>query len=544
MNKLLNKLNFFIEKIENYPTNFYFWIISFLSIVFIRITFENWISGFSNKSVNYFFYHLADIGFFFLISFIIFLFLLKFFLKSDFKKLFNVVLWGYLITIFPPIIDHIILKDGFYLSFYGFYGLQEMIRAFFTFFGDSPNFGVTYGVRIEIALTVIFLFIYGLAKTRKLLRSFLLALSSYVILFFFATLPSWITILIEGPSKGFLNVKNIDIARMFVTPTRIFSRDVGDLTNALSVKMSLFFFLFLIILIFLGLFFNYRKKLLIFLKNSRPVQSLYHIGLFVIGAGLGIKFTVITWNVDIFNMASFLNVVAAIFFAWLASVVFNDISDKEIDLISNKNRPLILKEFSKKNYLTIGIILLFSSILYSSIVNLKITMLLVAYQALAWIYSTYPLRLKRIPLVATLTSAVASLLILFSGFILVAPNKDITEIPVQIIWLLAISLTLSLPIKDLKDIEGDRSDGVYTIPVIFGEYWGKIIIGSGIFISYILSILLLHEFDLLFWAIVLGGISFWIVTLSGENKKITHRNVIWWVMGIVFIYLIMLIQYI
>jgi len=133
-------------------------------------------------------------------------------------------------------------------------------------------------------------------------------------------------------------------------------------------------------------------------------------------------------------------------------------------------------------------------------------------------------------------------LVIFAGFILVTFSQDIIEFPKRIFWLMLFSLTLALPIKDLKDIKGDKLDGVATIPVVFGEYWGKIIIGSGIFLSYFLSVILLNESRLLLWAIIVGGLSFWVVTSSGENKKISNRNLIWWVMGLVIIYLAVLIK--
>jgi len=544
MKKLFNKIETLIEKIENYPITFFIWLISFSGIILIRILFESWIDGIINRSASYIFYNIANTFIFFLFAYIIFLGFLNKFLKISIKKVANIMLWGYLIIMFPPVIDHIIFGDSRYLNFYGIYGLSEMFQRFFLFFGDNPDFGVTYGTRIEIAITVILLFIYAYIKTHRWIKSLLVAFFSYVILFFLATFPSWVTILLKGFSKGFLEVGELDIVQLFMTPTRIFSKEVGDVINALSVKLSLIYSLIVVAILLIGFFLNYREKLLIFLKNTRPVQIIYHLGLLGIGAGLGIKFTTVTWNIDLFNIISFLNVAIAIIFSWVASVVINDIIDKKIDSISNKQRPLILEKFSKNEYKIIGIVLFLASILFATLVSSKIAMFLVAYQVLAWIYSVPPFRFKRVPIVATLISAIASLLILFSGFVLISPDQNISQLPSQIIWLLIISLVISLPIKDLKDKEGDKCERVYTIPVIFGEYWGKIVIGSGIFISYILSVLFLREFNLLFWAIVFGGISFWIITLSGKNKKITYHNVVWWIMGIVFIYGIMLIGYI
>lgn len=545
MKNILKTIKALVGKIENYPSSFFLWMLSFFGIILVRIICESWVNGFESNSASYVFYNIANTFVFFLFAYLLFLGILSRSLKTNFKKISNIMLWGYLIIIFPPIIDHVIFGNSPYSNFYGIYGLEEIFRRFFTFFGDRPDFGVTYGTRIEIAITVVFVFVYAFLKTSKWVKSLSLAFYSYAILFCLATFPSWLTIIVQGVSKGFLEIGEMDIFQIFMTPAIFFSKEVGNVINALSIKLSLIYSLLITVLGVVGLFLNYREKFLIFLRNIRPVQVIYHLGLLSIGVGLGYKFTAVTWiMLDAFNILSFMNVSLAVISAWLVSVIINDISDEKVDTISNKYRPLVLKKFSQKEYMTIGVILFLASILFSALVNPKIATILVSYQALAWSYSVYPLRLKRVPIVATFISALASLFVLFSGFILVSISNDIVYVPAQIIWLTVITLTLSLPIKDLKDIKGDKSDGVLTIPVIFGEYWGKIIIGSGIFISYILSVVLLHESRLLFPAVLLGGLSFWVVSMSGENKKITHRNVVGWIMALVFVYGLILIQYI
>ena len=531
-----------VKKIEDSGTSFYLWVFSFLSIIAIRVLMENWLGGMPNKTGDYFFHHASYTFVFFLLSYLIFLFLVIKNLKVKIKAASNVMLWGYLIIIFPPLIDFILLKDKAYLSFYGIYGLAEMPKRFFTFFGDSPDFGITYGVRFEIALTVGALLIYGYLKTKSKVRALFLALQAYVVLFILGTFPSWVTIISQGFSKGFGKIGDLDIVKLFFTSARLFSRETGTYLNALSIKLSLIYATMLAGVVILGLFFYYKDKLVSFFKNSRPVQIIYHLGLLLLGIILAIIFTNADWDFDMFNFFSFLNVSIAVVLAWLASVVFNDIYDKKIDSVTNIKRPLIAGDFLESDYIAIGVILFSFSIFYAALVNPKVAFLLIAYQVLAWVYSAWPLRLKRFPLVATLLSALASLLVVFSGFVLASPAQDIVGFPKRIFWLLLIALVFSLPIKDLKDIAGDKLDKVNTIPVIFGEYWGKIIIGSGIFISYFLSVIFLNEFALTFWAIVIGGLSFWVVVYSQEGKRINNYNLIWLILGLVVVYLSIMIK--
>ena len=66
----------------------------------------------------------------------------------------------------------------------------------------------------------------------------------------------------------------------------------------------------------------------------------------------------------------------------------------------------------------------------------------------------------------------------------------------------------------MKDIEGDRENGVWTIPVLLGETWARFAIGLGIFISYALSVIWLNAKILFFPAMILGALSFWILQIK------------------------------
>lgn len=542
---MFQKLVNLVEKIEKTPTNFYLWSLTFLSIIFARVLMENWLGKMINRSGDYFFHHFSYTLVFFLLSYLLFLAFLMKKLDLKIKAASNVMLWGYLIIIFPPLFDFILLNDRPYLSFYGIYSLSEMPYRFFTFFGDSPDYGMTYGVRIEIAFTVLALLVYGFIKTRNKIKALIISIEAYLILFFLGTFPSWMTILVRGFQKGPLNVAESDIVQLFFPSVRLFARSTGSYLNALSIKLSLVYGFILFLFVCWGLYVLYRKQFLAFLKNARPVQLGYHIGLLLAGMFLAVAFTRINWDLNIFNIFALLLVMVSVAFAWLASVVVNDIYDKKIDHLTNQTRPLIVKDFSNEAYITTGVVLFAVSIFFSAMVSPKIAFLLMAYQALAFLYSAWPFRLKRFLGVASLVSSIASLLILFAGFILAAPMEDIGQLPTRIIWLLGVAFIFCLPIKDLKDIKGDKADGVMTFPVVFGEYWGKVIIGGGIFFAYVFSVIAFNEKKLLLWALFLGGVSFWLVVISKERgQKITNRNVIWWVMGVLAIYIFLLWRFV
>ena len=124
------------------------------------------------------------------------------------------------------------------------------------------------------------------------------------------------------------------------------------------------------------------------------------------------------------------------------------------------------------------------------------------------------------------------------GFILISPQQDLAGFSWRIFFLLLITYTLCLPIKDLKDIKGDKKYGVKTIPVLLGEEKSRLFIGVSFFVSYVLSVFFLNEWNLFWWSLIFGSFSFWTI----NNKKIAPRRLMWWNLGLVFVYGLILVK--
>jgi 4-hydroxybenzoate polyprenyltransferase len=571
-----------VSIIEDANLSFGLFISSFLAIILVRTLVEDWLTSFEGKSALMYTYEFYHKFLFFLIAYILFAITLSKLLKTEIKKTANILLFGYLILITPPLIDYYLSGGNGYWSFYDFGSLTELIRYFFTFFDNTPNMGITYGVRFEIAFSLVFIFIYSwiklyVPKNDKLslrskiqnvfqnlkfppkadqplagkikknniirikkvfLKSIIITIISYAIFYILGTFPSWFTILFQGFSKGFFRITDVDTATLFISPGNILSTHVGDFVSALNLKLDIVYSLLVTILLIIIFWIFERKRLIAFILNARFPQVIIHSGLLLAGMGLGIYFTDTQFNFNLMNILAVILGLESVACAWMASVVINDIEDEEIDKITNPSRPLPKNIFSHQEYKTIGWVLFFSSLMFASIISFRMAILMAFYQAIAWIYSASPIRLKRFGFVSTFVSAIALLMVLFSGYVLISPEQSIKGLPVSIIILLAVCYTFSLPIKDLKDLEGDKRNGVYTIPVIFGDKWGRIVIGSGMFLSFLLSVILLHEPRLFWWAILAGGASYWIV----NNQKIQSKRLPWWILGTVTIYGIIIVN--
>lgn len=526
----------FLSKIENYPLTLTGWLTAFSAIIVLRMLGENLLMGFSDKSLAFFIGSTLAAYLFFAFSYLLVLIFLTFWLKERIKKVANVLLWGFLLVIFPPIIDKIWCGQNFCWSFYAFDSLKGLGVRFLSFFGNNAAIGITYGVRVEVALAIIFVMFYAYIKQKKAIKAFLAGLFTYIILFVLGSFPSWLAYLYFLPKKSVFSVESFDIAGLFLTPASYFSVIETDFVNALNVKMNLIYAYLLVFVVIFFFWLYCREKFWPVMKNVRWIQIMIHGGLILTGAGLGAFYFPGNMIINVFSFFALSNLILATIFAWLASVFLNDQVDLEIDKMTNAKRPLATGEVSGEDFRQLFWLCFVFSLILAITVGVKFFLVILAYQAIGWAYSAWPFRLKRFPIVASFLSALALALLFSSGFMLLADGQNISRFPHQVFWLLILAFTMSLPIKDLKDIEGDRADGVWTIPVLLGETWARFAIGLGIFLSYALSVIWLNARVLFLPAMILGALSFWTL----QTKKIGARRVHIFVFGLLFLYVFLM----
>lgn len=134
-------------------------------------------------------------------------------------------------------------------------------------------------------------------------------------------------------------------------------------------------------------------------------------------------------------------------------------------------------------------------------------------------------------------SSFASLLFLVAGYILISNEQSLKMFPWKAVVFLFVVYTLLLPLKDLKDEEGDDQNGVFTLATIFGQENARMILGALLFLSYFGSAVILNEKALFIPALLFGLLGYWLTT----NKKIKINSLTWWTLGIVVVYGILLV---
>lgn len=515
MQKYLSR---FLHSLEEQPFQLLPFSLAFLGLIFTRLAIEGSIGSFQSHQASFFYYEFSHTFFFFTFSFLLFLPVLSFLAKTPLARTANILLFGFLIILTPPLIDKLIFGQEAFWSFYEFDGPQGLLLRYFTLFGETPQIGITYGVRIEVVLVSLGSALYALWKTKSWLRGLATAITLYTILFVLGTFPSWIAFLLELPHQSPLSVTRLDVASWFLTPERILGRDLPEMRSVLNMKMSLFYGVLVLLAGFLLMKKAVPQHVAALWKNARLPQVIYHCGLVSLGALLAIIFEGLSLRFTAFEAVAFLLLLAASISAWLSSVIVNDLNDIKIDRLTNATRPLIVGAIEEKTYAAYGFLFFLASILLAGLASFHAFFLFFLYQAVAWIYSVPPFRLKRFPVVATLLASFAGFLVLASGYLAISEAGSLAALPTSLIFYLIISYAFILPLKDFKDIAGDRSDNVFTIPVLLGEKKAKLLIGSGLFLAFTLSPLILNVPSLFPLAFLFGSGAFWLLQKAGPAK--------------------------
>ncbi len=528
-----------ITIIENQKNNFNTWLFGFFGIVLLRFFIEIFLDNIPIKEG--FIYLVFFVNDFLLVMFVysVFLIFLMFLIKKEFNKSKNFLFYGVWLILLPPIIDKIIFKEGIYKNFYLFDSAKGLIERFFLFYGDSLNWGITIGGRVLVFLSVFLLSCYYFQKKRKILKTVGFAFLVYFIFFILNSLPSLITFGLEFIKNGnILNVSKTTVVGYFMSPLSIFGINNNEIETFLAKKMSIIYYLMIFVNINLIYFLKNKKKYIVLIRNVRLPQVFFNLGLLFLGLALGFLNYNENFQFNFFNISSVLVLCIVVFCSWVSSVLVNDISDLVVDKISNSSRPLITKKITIKEYKKINIIIALFSIVGAFLIKPLFVVFVSLYYCLTWFYSCSPFRFKRILIISNILIAFSSLLFLVMGFIVFSGSETLEFFPWKIYWFLFFAYFFIIPLKDLKDLEGDQKDKIYNLVVLVGRKKTRLIIASFLFSFYLLSVYILHEQELFLSALFFGILNFIIV--SGD--KIGEKKINSWVLGLVFIYSLWIIK--
>lgn len=489
---MLERFKGIIEKLENSRTPFYYFVLSFLFVTFVRSFFECFSDTDPFGALKLIL--ITD----YTLSYIVFataiILLVHLVTKTELIKVAKVILPGFIVLISVPINDLIMSGGKGYDIAYLLPEIHgNLLHRFLTFFGEfySSGMGATPGIRVEIAFVLLAFFVYFYIKKINFIKNLFSVFAIYSIIFSVFAVPYFISFL--------LKILKLELEHPQILTVNLFP-----------------LILFLIgILLF---YFADRNYFKVILKDIRLFRLFHYEMMFFVGVFVAYKICDPVFTVSIFF--SFLFVPISIVFAWLYSVMTNNIEDYEIDKISNQQRPLIKKEVDSALYNKTAWSFFFLALIYAGFVNFVSFFVILLFIGNYFLYSMPPFRLKRIPFFSKTFIALNSLVLVMLGFSIVS-GVTIENIPVSgpLFFSLLLVLTAMINFIDIKDYDGDKKEGIKTLPVLLGLKRSKILISIFFGVPYLLVFLIAKDLMTLIIFFLLGVFQVYLINRVDYKEK-------------------------
>ncbi|MDQ4056596.1 MAG: UbiA family prenyltransferase [Thermoproteota archaeon] len=167
-------------------------------------------------------------------------------------------------------------------------------------------------------------------------------------------------------------------------------------------------------------------------------------------------------NIDPFLV---IGTVIGSYFLGLATYVYNDLTDFEVDNINKTNRPSVTEKKTKAQLLTIVCIMFGIGLSLTAFINYYTLCISSLFTILGIVYSHPRFKLKDKFLLKTVVTATgAALLSLLGGA--AVPNTSLPILYTSLSFF--IFYFILSPLGDIGDIKGDRAVGRRTFPIVIG----------------------------------------------------------------------------
>ena len=160
--------------------------------------------------------------------------------------------------------------------------------------------------------------------------------------------------------------------------------------------------------------------------------------------------------------------------------VLNDVFDIDIDAVNRANRPLPSGLISRSAARMLWATLSVAGVALGAAVSWRHFVLAMAAAALLYGYSA---RLKRVPVAGNAAiSFLVGLAIVYGGLVGASPESALVGAAFAFLSTFAREV-----IKDVEDVEGDRSAGRRTIPIVYGARAARTVSSAALLLTVVLT---------------------------------------------------------
>ncbi|MCB4807628.1 geranylgeranylglycerol-phosphate geranylgeranyltransferase [Tamlana sp. 62-3] len=170
--------------------------------------------------------------------------------------------------------------------------------------------------------------------------------------------------------------------------------------------------------------------------------------------------------------------------------IINNFYDSEKDLINKPIKSKLDKLVSQNTKLSFYFVLNFLAVVFASYVAFNAVLFFACYIFAIWLYSH---KLKKLPIVGNLVSAILTILPFFAIFMYYKNYETVIFVHATFLFLIISMRELT---KDLENIKGDLLQDYHTIPVVYGEKASKIMLAFLAVLTLVPTYLLLFKYQI------------------------------------------------
>jgi 4-hydroxybenzoate polyprenyltransferase len=169
--------------------------------------------------------------------------------------------------------------------------------------------------------------------------------------------------------------------------------------------------------------------------------------------------------------------------------IINNFYDSEKDLINRPQKSMLDRLVSQNTKLLFYFVLNFLAAIMASYVSFRAVIFFSLYIFGIWFYSH---KLKKLPVIGNLTSAILTIIPFFAVFIYYKNFETVIFVHAMFLFLIIAMRELT---KDLENIKGDLALNYKTIPIVYGERTSKTMLTILAILTLIPAYLLIFNFN-------------------------------------------------
>ncbi|MBT8253210.1 MAG: geranylgeranylglycerol-phosphate geranylgeranyltransferase [Flavobacteriaceae bacterium] len=173
-----------------------------------------------------------------------------------------------------------------------------------------------------------------------------------------------------------------------------------------------------------------------------------------------------------------------------AGYIINNFYDYEKDLINRPEKSKLDRLVSQNTKLSFYFVLNFIAAIMASYVSFRAVIFFAVYIFAIWLYSH---KLKKLPLIGNLVSAILTITPFFAIFIYYKNFETVIFVHAVFLFLL---ISMRELVKDLENLPGDMAQDYRTIPIVYGERMSKIMLTYLTLLTFVPMYFLINHFNI------------------------------------------------